>query len=239
MFTFQYTSNAAAYCAQIFPNDMSDILSVFAGSTNPANDLFPSNSKLTESFGSLTDGCYEDIASDSIILGNKEDTTIQIASGQRVIFQLNYLPKQISETEIKEKLEKFGQLSHFDLLLSTSMEARKSGDKKIGNFRSAEFSFKMDESEQVFLKVKRIRIRGLQVKITQKPILRVVEDEVAPIVQDLTLINEDYSVQYFQDTSYSVRPTCKKYFSGRLTSSSVSIQESQANYYWRQASPQV
>lgn len=95
---------------------------------------------------------------------NEDETGGSTASHQPTLFTLKYLPRLMAESEVLAKIQKFGKISTFRFKPEVCQKGTK--DQK-GNFKRAEFSFEEKTSEEVFKKVKRIRIKGLQVKILQ------------------------------------------------------------------------
>lgn len=239
MFTPNNDSATIKIKGPLFPTDLSPVLALFVGRINSpaATQTSTQPDKLSESVGVLADVCCEKTASESNQDQKDKDSEVtEVARGQRVIFQLNYLPKQILEEEVLEKLVKFGKIHHFSLLQSSPVEQSKVCEKRVGNFRSAEFSFGTSEAEQVFLTVKRIRIRGLQVKIGQKDIQKESDKKSAnsPIIKGEEPLQKQDSALSAEDLIHLELPTSKKYFSGR--SSDVFVEtnkQPQGQYYFR------
>lgn len=235
MFALHKDSISAQISGPLFHTDLSSVLTLFVGVSLPTETVTQHN-KLSHSFGSGADACCENTTSES----NpelKEDNN----HNDRIIFQLNYLPKQILEEEVLEKLVRFGKVHHFSLLQSSLVEPKKTCEKKVGNFRSADFSFEGKDAEQIFLTVKRIRIRGLQVKISQKESLKESVEEKAnsPINKGEELPQlQQVSALSAEDQIHLELPTSKKYFSGRSSQVSVDSDQTQSQYYfWRRRTP--
>lgn len=164
---------------KLFPDDPSDLLSIFVDSKNGAdqnlsNPNAQENNSLKNSqktslkegfqtlgYGASTNSKSSEQSHHQIFISKKDKPR------PKAVFQLNYLPKQITEEEILEKISKFGKIVNFSLWFpGFSPEEKKIGEKKTGSFRFAEFSFENFEDELIFMKVKRIRIKGLQIKIS-------------------------------------------------------------------------
>ena len=128
---------------------------------------------------------------------NEDETGGSTASFQPTLFTLKYLPRLMAESEVLAKIQKFGKISTFRFKPEICQKGTK--DQK-GNFKRAEFSFEEKTSEEVFKKVKRIRIKGLQVKILQgEP-----EEQSSP--------SQGSNCELFT-VDHSVRPTKKAYSS--------------------------
>ena len=128
---------------------------------------------------------------------NEDETGGSTASHQPTLFTLKYLPRLMAESEVLAKIQKFGKISTFRFKPEICQKGTK--DQK-GNFKRAEFSFEEKTSEEVFKKVKRIRIKGLQVKILQgEP-----EEQSSP--------SQGSNCELFT-VDHSVRPTKKAYSS--------------------------
>lgn len=128
---------------------------------------------------------------------NEGETGGSIASYQPTLFTLKYLPRLMAESEVLAKIQKFGKISTFRFKPEICQKGTK--DQK-GNFKRAEFSFEEKTSEEVFKKVKRIRIKGLQVKILQGES----EEQSSP--------SQRSHCELFT-VDHSVRPTRKAYAS--------------------------
>ena len=127
---------------------------------------------------------------------------------QRYIFQMKYVPKHIEESDIVKKLEKFGRLKTFRLIvMSSEAQFKALGQSDAPNFRMAEFSFQDPEVERSVLTIKRIRVRGLQVKVSKSQ---------SPAAS-FAAVGCDAHVQMSEkgtyDPFYHLKPTSKKYFS--------------------------
>lgn len=228
MFAKYDSSNAESQKARMFPDDLTSLLSLFVEGKEPIKLSDSEPQKWDSSFESTADGCCENTSSESIEEPNEEEAEV---ARDHIIFQLNYLPKQITQEEVLEKLVKFGKVQYLSLLPSSPVDQKKHSEKKQGNFRSAEFYFESKGAEQIFLSVKRIRIRGLQVKITQKDSQQEVVD--SPINKGEVSLLQDHASD-LQSRAFE-RSTCQKYFSGSpaKVSADSHSKQSQNYFYWR------
>lgn len=95
----------------------------------------------------------------------------------KTYFQLKFLPKYITEQEVFVKISRFGEPVFFHFLVGENIVIMKSGisEQTAGIqgepvtkvSRQAVFSFQTDESLFAFGSLNRIRIKGLQVKISK------------------------------------------------------------------------
>ena len=116
---------------------------------------------------------------------------------QPILFTLKYLPRLMAESEVLSKIQKFGKISSFKFKPEIAQKGIK--DQK-GNFKRAEFSFEEMESEDIFKKVKRIRIKGLQVKILQGD-----SEEQQSSVDPMETVDE------LKNIAHDIRPTNRLY----------------------------
>lgn|SRR3990167_985108 len=96
---------------------------------------------------------------------------------QQTYFLLKFLPKYITEDEVFVKISRFGVPVFFHFLVgehlvmtkgvSEADSAALTGEMVTKVSRQAVFSFQENESVSAFAKLNRIRIKGLQVKITK------------------------------------------------------------------------
>lgn len=122
------------------------------------------------------------------------------------IFSLKYLPKLITEEEVRGKLEKFGKILSFQFKDEKEQPPK---PEQRGNFKRAEFSFEDKESEMTFRSVKRIRINGLQVKIGfERDPFESLEGSLAGDDDEVSPPNMKKEKPF----PHSIRPTERSYF---------------------------
>ena len=136
------------------------------------------------------------------------------------VFRLIYLPHHLPEAEIIQKLTKFGQITDFNLSTVDNSDQKKQNSNRVPSFLCAEFSFKDDQSADQFSQVKRIRVRGLQVRVSMKLTPQPVPENKKPISK----------VSESEANTYSTKPTSRKYFANR--SGDLLSEDS---YYWRRS----
>ena len=89
-----------------------------------------------------------------------EDVGAEEGRGERLtrgtVFSLKFLPQSMSRESIEEKIGRFGEIGHLEF--GEDREGK-------GSFRRAEFTFVSRQAKEVFGTVKRIRVKGLQVKV--------------------------------------------------------------------------
>ena len=84
------------------------------------------------------------------------------SQAEGLVFTLKFLPKTMSREEVVNKILRFGPVASFNFA-----EEKSSGKKdQKGCFKRAEFVFATKAAEDIFKGVKRIRIKGLQVKVS-------------------------------------------------------------------------
>lgn len=88
----------------------------------------------------------------------------QYSLNQHAVFTLKYLPRLMAEADVLEKLKLFGEVLYLRFMPETEIQGKK--DWK-SHFKRAEFAFVEKQAESSFQKVRRVRIKGLQVKIVQ------------------------------------------------------------------------
>ena len=138
-----------------------------------------------------------------------------------ILFRLVYLPVHLSEKEVVKKLSKFGTVIDFNFVPVTPEEIYLD-EKKSANFQCVEFRFKEKEVKDSFSQVKRIRIKGLQVRVIQKSPEETFAKETSSMSQAL-----------HPRVLHNCRPTTKAYFGHRSGQSSTLLQSPENNYYWR------
>lgn len=116
---------------------------------------------------------------------------------QRVMFTFKYLPKMITMEEVLLKIQKFGELERIEFKQEPENRASKRANKN--SFKKAEFSFREKDTEQIFLQVRRIRIKGIQVKVMNNQ-----QTEAAPRAPTPASSSET-------ELDHSIRPTQKAY----------------------------
>mgnify|MGYP000084196383 CR=1 FL=1 len=109
----------------------------------------------------------------------------------RLTFSLKFLPKTMTQEEVMAKILKFGEVSQFNFFEERAVTKK----EQRGCFKRAEFTFADLEAERTFQTVKRIRIKGLQVKVG-------VESDPAESIRI--------------EPNHCVKPTCRLFVS-RLT----------------------
>ena len=121
------------------------------------------------------------------------------------LFQLVYLPKYISKEDVLQKLSKFGPLSHFRFSAETEEKlGSHRGEKAF--FHRAEFSFEQESDLLVFMAIKRLRIKGLQLKVVLAPYQRSTQ---------FNSFFDTKSRSSFADIDHSLKPTKQGYFKTR------------------------
>lgn len=132
-------------------------------------------------------------------------------------FRLAYLPRSMTANEVIKKLSSFGTVVDFRFCPLTFEEIQKD-ERESSNFKCAEFKYKEETSTENFSAVKRIRIKGLQVRIIQiLPKSNKKSKGSPPSIQIL----------------HSCRPTAAQYFQLRRTLKCTLPQSTEDNYYWR------
>ena len=116
---------------------------------------------------------------------------------ENTLFTLVYLPRYISEDDIFAKLVPFGELSLFQYTAETDSNLGSSRGEK-GFFHRVEFAFADSENMFAFMSIKRLRLKGLQVKVLQKPFDACLHSSLlGPLLPEI---------------DHTVRPTNKEYF---------------------------
>ncbi len=140
----------------------------------------------------------------------------------RKTFRLLYLPLHLPKADILQKLSKFGEVVDFKFCPVEKTDPHLQDPTRVPNFQCAEFSFAQQSSIDHFSGVKRIRVRGLQVRITHR-------EETASSSK-----NSDSDGDTCSSRSYSVKPTSRKYFAHRPDE----VQR-EHEYYWRRPDSKV
>lgn len=142
----------------------SDTLSVAANTFDCCRDASPRGHSDTQSDSSSlpskrrpTSSSSETVESHIAMKSNPS----QVPDASPKVFTLRFLHRYSTEEEVVSKLEKFGKVSYF--IFKENHRSSKYDPKQV--FRQAEFCFECTLSEAGFKEIKRIRIKGLQVKI--------------------------------------------------------------------------
>lgn len=114
---------------------------------------------------------------ESPLLRNSSSQEVSSPQCNKTYFQLKFLPKYITEQEVFVKISRFGEPVFFHFLVGENIVMVKPssgeeagcipGEPVIKISRQAVFSFQADESLFAFGSLNRIRIKGLQVKISK------------------------------------------------------------------------
>ena len=216
--------NITSYLGEVFQVDRNSSLSLFVSSEKCKaieGSGLPSTVKCAKSQLMAEEDCCGKTHSNPLNEDSLQDSDVQSA-GLPIIFKLNYLPKQISKKEVINKLEKFGKIKNFEFIIKDKEPQEHDQPESEDNFKIAEFTFVDLDAEVVFSKVKRIRIKGLQVKISQK-----LSNSTSKTFPSSRECQEDLSL-----IDHSRKPTCKAYFNCR---SHMKKDASLLfyNYYWR------
>ena len=151
-----------------------------------------------------------------------------------VVFEMNYVPKHLGKEDIMKKLENFGAIKKLELKMMPDLTSKETGLIKGSNFKQVNFSFEKREVTLVFLKLKRIRIKGLQVKVGIKAFCRKSECADNKLLPDSKqhIMEEDQQTHFI----HTYKPTSKTYFSSRpnYDSNARSV-----NFIWRMKIPMI
>ena len=123
-------------------------------------------------------------------------------------FSLVYLPKYITKEVILAKLAHFGELEFFQYAPETDEKLGSTRGEK-GLFHRAEFAFKDRENMFTFMSIKRLRVKGLQLKVIQTSF---------GLKNDKFNIEEEMGSN-LQELDHSLKPTNKQYFNTRRINS--------------------
>lgn len=85
-------------------------------------------------------------------------------------YKLMYIPSILAKRHLIRKLARFGKLSYFEFIPGEfsnkiSPEVLLQSKTKFQDFKGAEFMFELEYSEKLFAGVKRLRVKGLQIKV--------------------------------------------------------------------------
>jgi len=85
-------------------------------------------------------------------------------------YKLMYIPSILAKRHLIRKLARFGKLSYFEFIPGEfsnkiSPEVLLQSKTKFQDFKGAEFKFELEYSEKLFAGVKRLRVKGLQIKV--------------------------------------------------------------------------
>lgn len=140
-----------------------------------------------------------------------------IVHAQPVMFTLKYLPRLMAEADVLEKLKLFGDVLFLRFMPETDIQGKK--DWK-SHFKRAEFAFLEKQAEISFQKVRRVRIKGLQVKIVQDELVGPVDQPADSCIWSYGLNNTKYFSEIQASVSSEVemslpkvKPTSKMYSS--------------------------
>lgn len=129
------------------------------------------------------------------------DETVSSACGT-LKYKLMYIPSILAKRHLVRKLARFGRLRYFEFIpgeFSNKIppEELEQSKAKFQDFKGAEFIFELEHSEKLFLGVKRLRVKGLQIKV----IPSVSQKESMPVdhqVEPLVVPSEDYTKTTWQ-----------------------------------------
>ena len=150
-----------------------------------------------------------------------QDSHLKEQPSDRIMFRLVYLPVHLSEKEVVKKLSKFGTVVSFSFL-PTQTDNRYISTARGISYRSAEFSFEEKAIQSSFSVVKRVRVRGLQVKVLVNAANKGSEN-----------IKPDRSDSLEVIFKHSYKPTCRLYFSHRTEVDFNQPREIEDNHRWR------
>lgn len=139
-----------------------------------------------------------------------------------VVFRLVYLPTRISEKDVVNKLSQFGTVTDFEFVPVRPEEVLLE-ESKAENFRCAQFSFKETNVTSSFSTVKRIRVKGLQVRVV--------------INSDETSSGQGTTNIMHCKVKHVHRPTSKLYYRNRVPQPLSLPESAEENYFWRIAIP--
>ena len=201
--------------------DQTNDLAMFAkGPSKSKTKTSLLNSKRTGSKKISCKACVDETVSNS----NIEDSLDMADEVQKKlpkkIFRLLYLPLHLPKAEILQKLSKFGEVVNFSFSPVEKTDPHLTDPSRVPNFQCAEFSFEQASSIEHFTGVKRIRIRGLQVRVSEKEMPKFSPKPTASSLQQQEP-NQD-------SNDHSIKPTQKVYHSSRPV-----LHQNQSQYYWR------
>jgi hypothetical protein len=89
-------------------------------------------------------------------------------------YKLMYIPSILAKRHLIRKLARFGKLSYFEFIPGEfsnkiAPEVLEQNKTKFQDFKGAEFKFELEYSEKLFVGVKRLRVKGLQIKVIPPP----------------------------------------------------------------------
>lgn len=104
------------------------------------------------------------------------NSDLHSSSPSNQTFRLLYLPIHLPKADILQKLSKFGQVVDFRFCPVAKSDPHLQDPSRVPNFQCAEFSFADKAAIDYFSGVKRIRVRGLQVRVASKESLQSFSD---------------------------------------------------------------
>lgn len=95
---------------------------------------------------------------------------LQSSAPGKLKYKLMYIPSILAKRHLIRKLARFGKLSYFEFIPGEfsnkiSPEVLLQSKTKFQDFKGAEFKFELEYSEKLFAGVKRLRVKGLQIKV--------------------------------------------------------------------------
>ena len=153
--------------------------------------------------------------------GSESESALKSNKGLEAFhFAMQFVPKHLQREVIITKLEQFGALKAFTLEPMADVVFRDSGLPKSSNFQIACFSFESKNVNRIFEQIKRVRIKGLQVKVSKYE---------QPQTQKLDQLRSDSEIES-GDFKHHVKPTSMKYFRWRFDTETHLGAD---NYSWR------